>query len=139
MAEERLEAVLRGKALRIYMLLLSKRQGLTAREVQRELHLSSPSLAVYHLERLRGLGLLAKDEHGRYSVEERADVHALRAFIIVRNVALPRFLFYAVFFTSFALLLPVFSPFTPLTELVTALAASFFWYETWRFWRKKPL
>ncbi|MER3601946.1 MAG: hypothetical protein C4339_04415 [Nitrososphaerota archaeon] len=138
MAEQELEKLLRGKALRIYLLLLSRRQGMTAREVQRELGLSTPSLAVYHLERLREAGLLSKDEHGRYAVAEKADVHVLRAFVVYRNIALPRFLFYAVFFTSATVLLPLFSIFAPLTEILGTIAALSFWYETWRFWRRKP-
>jgi predicted transcriptional regulator len=55
----------RGNTLKVYLYLL--RQGPSElRDVQREVGLSSPSLASYHLGKLSEAGFVKQDEHGRY-------------------------------------------------------------------------
>lgn len=61
----RIEAELKGKTLLIYWHFL--RQGdayIGVREVQRALNFSSSSVASHHLEKLRRLGLLEKNNLG---------------------------------------------------------------------------
>ncbi|MEM3114842.1 MAG: hypothetical protein QXY72_06865, partial [Nitrososphaerota archaeon] len=89
---------LRGKTLQVYLLLLRRGKPLGIREVQRELGFSSPSIAYHHLEKLKEMKIVVKDELGRYSVSEKVDVGILKMFIVVGGRFLPRFLFYAVFF-----------------------------------------
>ncbi|MEN2974505.1 MAG: hypothetical protein ABDH32_02870 [Candidatus Caldarchaeales archaeon] len=130
---------LRGKTLRVYLLLLKKGKPLGVREVQRELGFSSPSIAHHHLEKLKDMKIVVKDELGRYSASEKVDVGILKMFIIVGGRFFPRFFFYAVFFTSLTLLyilnnyadLDIYAlTFSVVSTIVT-------WYETVKVWRHK--
>ena len=62
--ENDLEYALRGKAWKVYWFLLKIGHPVSVREVQRALHFSSPSIANHHLEQLRELGLVQKQEIG---------------------------------------------------------------------------
>lgn len=54
-----IEAELKGKTMLVYMHLLRlDRPSVGVREVQRALGFSSPSVAAYHLNKLRDLGLV---------------------------------------------------------------------------------
>jgi hypothetical protein len=55
---------------RVYVFLLSVREA-SARDVFHECGLSSPSLALHHLEKLEQLKLAKKDENGIYHVVAR--------------------------------------------------------------------
>lgn len=130
MTDEAFEDVLRGVSLRVYRLALRK-GNLGIREVQRVLHLSSPSVAAYHLSKLERAGLL-KQERGRYVVAKVA----LRNLIVFRRMLIPKYFFYSVFFVMaliFQLILlrpndlTVQYIFSVLVSLVAALA---FTYET---------
>ncbi|MCL7383569.1 MAG: hypothetical protein LZ172_03795 [Thaumarchaeota archaeon] len=130
---------LRGRTLQVYLLLLRKGKPLGVREVQRELGFSSPSIAHHHLEKLKDMKIVVKDEFGRYSVSEKVDVGVLKMFIIVGGRFLPRFLFYAVFFTSLTLLY-VLNHYPNLdVYALTFSSASMIisWYETVKIWRRR--
>ncbi|TRO53934.1 ArsR family transcriptional regulator, partial [Candidatus Bathyarchaeota archaeon] len=62
--ETKLEYELRGKAWKVYWFLLKTGSPMSVREVQRALHFSSPSVAHHHLEQLRDLGLVQKQDVG---------------------------------------------------------------------------
>lgn len=142
--DKELEYSLRGKAWRVYWLLLKQGHPMTARQVQRALHFSSPSIAQHHLEQLRELSLVQKrDIGGEYSLVSQVKIGVLRHFIKLGKLLLPRYFFYAIFSTTFYLLY--------LTTLMNTLTrenlfiATFglivsiiFWYETSRAWRLKP-
>ena len=53
---ERIEYELRGKTLKVYLYILRQGKAVGVREVQRELGLSSPSVAFHHIEKLKTLG-----------------------------------------------------------------------------------
>ena len=57
MASGEPEEALRGTTLDVYRFLLKRKEPVGAREVQRVLNLSSPSLATYHLSKLEDVGL----------------------------------------------------------------------------------
>jgi hypothetical protein len=76
LADETAESVLEEKVggeyatFRVYVFLL--RAGTASvRDVYRGCDLSSPSLALHHLEKLEGLNLVRKDENGVYHVIAR--------------------------------------------------------------------
>ena len=70
-----IESELKGLTLRIYWHILgSKKRSVGVRPVQRALRLSSPSVALHHLEKLRTLGLLEKDQGGEYHLIEQVKV-----------------------------------------------------------------
>ena len=140
--DRELESELRGRTLRVYFALLRAGRPVGPRELQRELGLSSPSLAAYHLDKLVGLGLVRR-ERGEYRVEEVVRVGVLRQFVFLGRHALPRHLFYATFFTAalatYALLYPQPLTFANVAAWLFGLsAASVAWYETVRALRSRP-
>jgi predicted transcriptional regulator len=77
--ETELEYALRGKAWRVYWFLLKNGGPAGVREVQRALHFSSPSIAFHHLEQLRELGLVEKQEvGGHYVLVSQVKIGVLR-------------------------------------------------------------
>jgi len=95
MKTDNAEDVLRGLTLKVYKYILKKGKHAGAREVQRSLKLSSPRLAVYHLDKLEEAGLLKKNPEG-YVV----DRVVLRDSVRLRSLLIPRSFFYVVFFTT---------------------------------------
>ena len=137
------DSELKGNTLRVYVYAL-KNQKVGVREVQRALHMSNPSLAQYHLGKLKELGLVAED-NGEYRVVNEVKVDVMRDFLRVGTLIVPRFVFYAVFFSAFAVYLAIVA--YPLFSLVPVLgwltgflaaAAAVFWYEAQRAWRSVP-
>ena len=137
------DAELKGNTLRVYIYALKKRK-VGVREVQRALLMSNPSLAQYHLNKLKDLGLVSED-NGEYEVVGEVKVDVMRDFLRLGTLIVPRFIFYAVIFTVFAGYLaflgyPYFG-LVPVLEWFTvaqALAAAVFWYEAVRAWRSAP-
>lgn len=147
LAEERekvIESELKGVTLRVYWHILgSKRQAVGVRPVQRALSLSSPSVALHHLEKLRDLGLLEKDSTGEYRLVELVKVGVLRNFVGVLGFLLPRYLFFSTMFTVMLVLYPIiYKPDWSVHNImalvfgISAVAVS--WSETWRAWRMRP-
>jgi len=138
--EERKSVALSGKTLQVYLYLLRRREAVGVREVQRGLRLSSPSVAFHHLEKLRSLGVVEKDQSGQYKAVKNVDVDVLQAFINIGGIILPRMLFYASFFTTFTALYVASNihGINPYALLIGTLASAVFWYETVKAWMKKP-
>ena len=142
--ETRLEYALRGKAWRVYWILLKTGRPLSVRDVQRLLHFSSPSVAQHHLEQLRQLNLVEKLESGGdYALVGEVKIGVLRHFVKLGKLLLPRYFFYAVFSTTFYLLYYVFlmRDFTRENLFITVfglIVSIVFWYEAYRAWRLKP-
>ncbi|MCW3976165.1 MAG: hypothetical protein NWE86_08005 [Candidatus Bathyarchaeota archaeon] len=137
-----LEAELKGTSFKVYVFFLKKNRSLGVREVQRGMNLSSPSVALHHLEKLRRLGLLNKDRFGRYSIKEQVKVGVLNSFLRFGRIILPRYLFYAVFFSSVFILYGIQSlaiGSTPdFVAIVLAISASIIsWYEALKIWRER--
>lgn len=139
-----IESELKGPTLRVYWHILGlKKEPIGVRPVQRALGLSSPSVALHHLEKLRNLGLLSKDESGEYHLVSQVKVGVLQNFVGVLGFMLPRYLFYASMFTAMLILYPIFYPPTFSIHNVIALifgttAAGTSWTETYRAWRRRP-
>ncbi len=142
--ETKLEYALRGKAWKVYWLLLKNGRPMSVREVQRALHFSSPSVANHHLEQLRELGLVQKqDIGGHYSLVSEVKIGVLRHFVKLGKLLFPRYFFYAVFSTTFyiAYLLVLMQSFTRenlFILLFGAIVSAILWYETIRVWSLRP-
>ena len=95
-----IEAEVKGTTLRVYWEVFKSPRPIGVRELQRLIRFSSPSTALYHLEKLRELGVARKDEHGRYKVVEEIKPSQFRMFLRIGRIILPRFVFYAVFFVA---------------------------------------
>jgi hypothetical protein len=142
--EPELEYALRGKAWKVYWYLLKNGNPASAREVQRALHFSSPSIAVHHLEQLRTLGLVQKqDTGGQYVLVGEVKIGVLKHYVKLGKVLFPRFFFYALFSTIFYLgyvflLLQTFSRDNIFILLFGAIVCGIFWYEAYRVWAMRP-
>jgi DNA-binding transcriptional ArsR family regulator len=137
---ERIEYELRGKTLTIYLYMLKQGKPVGVREVQRDLKLSSPSVAFHHLDKLVRLGVVEQDPLGNYVILKKVDPGILQAFVNVGKFSLPRVGFYAVFFTTIAVAYVVSNlKFLDVYALIgTFGAAAVFWYELFRIWRRRP-
>lgn len=139
-----LEYTLRGKDWKVYWLLLKTGRPMSVREVQRMLHFSSPSVASHHLEQLRELGLVKKQEvGGSYSLVGEIKIGVLRHFVKLGRLLFPRYFFYAVFSTTFylaylLLLMQDFSRENLFLLLFGGIVSAIFWYEAIRVWILRP-
>ncbi|MDF1538520.1 MAG: helix-turn-helix domain-containing protein [Candidatus Thorarchaeota archaeon] len=134
------EDVLKGKTLKVYIRLLESDRPWTARELQRDLGLSSPSLSLYHLNKLVDSALVEVNREGLYTISKIVRVGALRYFFRFGRRLIPRFLFYAAFFVSVFLASLILLDFTLhpvdiLFILVMVISTSIFFFETYWFWK----
>jgi len=142
--EGKLEYALRGKAWKVYWLLLKNGRPMSVREIQKALHFSSPSVAQHHLEQLREMGLVQKQEvGGHYYLVGEVKIGVLRHFVKLGRLLFPRYLFYAVFSTTFyltylILTMPNFTRESLFLIVFGAIISAIFWYETIRVWSLKP-
>jgi predicted DNA-binding transcriptional regulator len=134
---EKSEEVLHGKTLLVYRFIITQNEPVGVREIQRKLKFSSPSLAQYHMDKLKNEGLI-KEETGGYI----ADKVILKNLVRFRSMLIPRFFFYFLIFAlgfivELTLLLP------PIVTREYAVAVGFtlaaaiaFGVETYRNWRR---
>lgn len=140
-----LELMLKGKTLAVYWYILQQpSRNVGVREVQRALKLSSPSVAVHHLEKLEELGLIKKKATGDYILKEEVKVGILRLFMRMGRFLVPRYLFYSVLFTTMVsayVVICFMSNVRPnfYAAMFGLIATVAFWLETVRVWRAKPL
>jgi len=142
--ERKLDFELRGKAWKVYWLLLKRGCSMSVREVQKALRFSSPSVAQHHLDRLCELGLVQKQSAGgRYLLTSEVKIGVLRHFIKLGRLLFPRYFFYAIFSTTFyiiylTMLMHSFSPENLFIAFFGAIISAIFWYETLRIWLLRP-
>jgi predicted DNA-binding transcriptional regulator len=98
------ENKLSGKTLQVYLYLQRKKEPSGIREVQRDLGLSSPSVADYQIEKLVGMGLAAKDSHGRACIIKKVRVKELESYVSFGRFSVPRLAFYASVFSAVAVI-----------------------------------
>ena len=137
---EKIEYELRGKTLKIYLYMLKQGKPVGVREVQRDLGLSSPSVAYHHIEKMVRLGVVEQDQLGDYVIAKKVDPGVMQAFVNVGKFSLPRVGFYAVFFSTIAAAYVLSNlSFLDLYALIGTVGASVaFWYELVRIWSRRP-
>lgn len=84
--------VLKGLTLKVYKYILKNDKPVGIREVQRVLGLSSPTLALYHMNKLEEAGFIKKQMNGYI-----ADRIVLENLIRFRRMLIPKNLFFTVF------------------------------------------
>src|SRR5947208_12255127 len=104
-----LERRLAGKTLQVYLYLQKKKESSGIREVQRDLGLSSPSVAEYQIEKLVEMGLAGRDSYARVYVTRKVKVKAMASYINFGRFTVPRLAFYAGLFTGIVPLYMVFN------------------------------
>jgi hypothetical protein len=124
---------------RVYVLLLKVRKAST-RQVQRALRFSSPHLASHHLEKLRRVGLVEKDEYGEFHVIPKT-FGILRLFVVLRRWIVPRSVFTVVIFST--MIIGFLMNITQHKYFIVALVVSLIGliasvYDTVRFYRILP-
>jgi len=90
-------AELEGTTFTVYFFVIKENKPVGPREVMRGANLSSPSVAYRHLQKLEDLGLLEKNEEGRYIVKEKTKISG---YLWVGRTLVPRLIFYSLFFTG---------------------------------------
>lgn len=86
---------LKGNTLKVYYYLADTAEPSGPREIQRQLGLSSPSLAVYHLNRLLEANLVQKTADGRYFIEgDPVRLGELKDHVKIAGNLIPRILLY---------------------------------------------
>ena len=88
---------LKGKTFAVYSYIIKENKPVGTREVMRGANLSSSSVAYRHLQKLEDLGLLEKNEEGRYIIKEKAKISG---HLWVGRTLVPRLMFYSLFFTG---------------------------------------
>ena len=138
------ESEIHGTTLRVYWYLFRNTKPVGVRETQRALSMSSPSTALYHLEKLRELGVTEKDAMGQYFLKELVQVGTLKMFLKVGHLILPRYLFYAIFLTTALVVYASGTIFQgggiePAGMIFGATGALISWYECARMWKERVL
>jgi len=141
---EDVKSKLKGTTLRVYWHLLRSGKPTSIRRVQRELGLSSPSVASYHLEKLLDMGLVRRNSMGDYELGKTVSLEVLSSFVRISQLMIPRYVFYTIFF--FTLLIVFLVEYAPTLSIQGIFALAFgvsgfviTAYETWRQWRLKPI
>jgi DNA-binding transcriptional ArsR family regulator len=142
--QQAIEAQLKGTTLRVYWEIFKSPKPMGVREVQRLIRFSSPSTALYHLEKLRELGVVRKDEYGHYEPVEEIRPTQFRMFLRIGRVILPRYVFYAVFFVATVVMyvvqsLLLGSEISPMALILGSSAAVVCIYEAVRIWKDKMI
>ena len=131
---------LEGITLSVYLYAVKKGSPVGPRDVVKGAHLSSPSVAYRHLEKLQDLGLLQKNEYGEYIVKRKARVGG---YIWVGRRMVPKMLAYSIVFMGILIVELVvlalhyavetfeFKVFFLLLTLITGFAMVVFTVEGW--------
>jgi DNA-binding transcriptional ArsR family regulator len=136
------ESEIHGTTLRVYWFLFRNVNPVGVRETQRALSLSSASVALYHLEKLREIGVVDKDDMGQYRLKEKVQVGSLKMLLRVGHIIFPRYLFYAVLLTTalavYGGLEIAYGETVEVPAIIFGLlGAAISWYECIRMWREQ--
>ena len=82
-----------GKTWDVYLCILTASSPIGVREIWRALGFSSPSLAQYHVNKLLELKLI-EPVAGKYKVNNEEQLEALRSFLMLRGMLIPRMVIY---------------------------------------------
>lgn len=125
---------------RVLISLLTLREPIGPRELSRFLKMSSPSVALYHLEKLNSHNLIEKTSHGEYQVRKEADLSFLDNFLFLRHRVVPRITVYASFITGLvlvylSLVAPDYGLHNIFALIIGVSASVFLWAEVHRMWK----
>lgn len=140
--DDKIANVLKGNTLRVYWHVLKSGNGVVGvRDTQRALGFSSPTLAIYHLDKLVELGLV-ENVRGEYHLVKAVNVGVLRQFVRFGTFVLPRYFLYAMMFTTllifFLTQLRQVNFYSVSALIFGLLGTGILWYETGRAWNQKP-
>ena len=84
-----------GKTWDVYLCILTSNDPIGVREIWRSLNFSTPSLAQYHVNKLLELKLIDSTVSGKYVTNDAEKLEALRSFLSLRGLLIPRLIVYA--------------------------------------------
>jgi hypothetical protein len=99
---------------------------------------------MHHLERLRQFGLVEKDVHGQYTIKRDVRIGILNQFMGRGRIMVPRFLFYATFYSSLTAALSTLlfwlqaDWYSVILLALLVSACVVLWYEALKVWREQP-
>jgi hypothetical protein len=88
---------LEGITLSVYLYVVKKGKPVGPRDAMKGAHLSSPSVAYRHLQKLEDLGYLQKNKYGEYVTKDKVHV---RGYIWIGRRMMPKMLVYSLIFMS---------------------------------------
>lgn len=88
---------LQGRTLKVYLYVVKENRPVGPRDVMRGLHLSSPSVAYRHLQKLELMDLLTKNDEGNYVAKQKVSV---RGYTWVGRRLIPNSLIYSFVFLA---------------------------------------
>ena len=123
-----------GKTWDVYLCILTSGDPIGVRDIWRSLGFSSPSLAQYHVNKLLELRLIESTPQGKYVTNDEERLEALRSFLALRGMLIPRMVVYAALLSGVMLSYVAFWPwrgdFRDLVVLgVTLFSVSAFLFE----------
>ena len=123
-----------GKTWDVYLCILTSGTPIGVRDIWRSLGFSSPSLAQYHVNKLLELSLIESTPQGKYVTNDEERLEALRSFLALRGMLIPRMVVYAALLSGVMLSYVAFWPwrgdFRDLVVLgVTLFSVSAFLFE----------
>jgi hypothetical protein len=83
--------------LSVYLYVVRKGKPVGPRDVMKGAHLSSPSVAYRHLQKLEDAGYLQKNKYGEYITTDKARV---RGYVWIGRRMMPKMLVYSLIFMS---------------------------------------
>ncbi|MEM2999073.1 MAG: hypothetical protein QW674_00840 [Candidatus Bathyarchaeia archaeon] len=86
---------LEGTTLSVYLYTVKRGKPVGPRDVMKGVHLSSPSVAYRHLQKLEDMGYLQKNPYGEYIIKGKAPV---KGYIWIGRRIISKMLFYAAVF-----------------------------------------
>jgi len=89
-----------GRTWDVYLCILTSSNPIGVRDIWRTLGLSSPSLAQYHVNKLLDLKLVETTVEGKYITNDEEKLEALRSFLMLRGMLIPRMVVYAALITG---------------------------------------
>jgi hypothetical protein len=101
---------LHGTTWDVYLYILTSHDPVGVRDVWRQLELSSPSLAQYHVNKLLQGNWIKTTRYGKYEVNDALQIEALRNFVIFKGKLIPHLVFYGAIIAGLFLSYLVFYP-----------------------------
>jgi hypothetical protein len=132
-------------AFRVYtLLLLHDSDNIGIRQIQRAVGFSSPSSAIFQLEKLMDMNLVERSSDGNYHVKSHEKIGPLRNYIIIRGRLIPWMLLNAsivtiVTFTFLIYFLQYGTREVVVAVLPSILASFILMYEGFRMWKARPV
>ncbi len=128
-----------GRTWDVYLCILTSNGPVGVREIWRALGLSSPSLAQYHVNKLLELKLIEPFD-GKYRVNDEEQLEALRSFLMLRGMLIPRMVIYGALLSGILVSYLIFWPWRgDFRDLVTVAVCLFstlaFFFEAYKQYR----